>query len=907
VVLPPLPGFSMRSSIRRLLSPITLVVVLLLVSAGPRAAAASAGERRAFDAASRDFNTGFYTRAETNFAAFAATFTNSTRLPEAVLYQAEARLKLTNFDGAIELLSSHQSQAGEWADRYVYWLGEARFGKGDFAGARDAYAQLTRDFPDSSLRLTAVVSSAAASAKLDQWPQVIGLLEQTNGVFQGVVRTNLVDEWVQRGFLLLVEAHLAEKEYRAAEDALQPPSGLWVNSELGWQGQYLACRIKLAAGHPEEALRETTNLVNLATKAAQPNLQAESVAFLAGILESQGRLHDAILAYTDNLSEQIPAARQREALLKITELSLAQGELAAAAQRMEEFLNRFPQAAAADLACLTLGELRLRQYEEMPRTNQVSTAGTNAPEAAGRLQRAIDSFNTLVTKYPRSALLGKAQLDLGRCYWLDARFPESQAAFQSAVERLPDGSADQAQACFRLAEAEFQQTNYAGAITHYTAIIKEFAGLPEVKTNLFEPALYQTVRAGVAAGDLNTMTNALLKLLAWYPDGFQTDRAVLLAGQGIGRQGDPAGARAIFLSFIDRATNAPLLPEVGLAIARTYEQEKRWDDAVAEYDRWLERFTNAPARPRAEYYRGLASFYGGRETNAFTCFTNLITRFPTNELTPRAQLWTADFYFGRGDYTNAESGYQSLYVNWPGSDLAWQALMMAGRSAVARQALTQARDYFTNLCLAPKCPPHLRAQAWFALGDTYMSMGDAAQDPTNQLANFGEAIKAFEYIALYYTNDPLTVLALGEKANCLLQTAKTEADYANAFDAYRQVADSSRAGVSARSQAKVGMAVVLEKQADEETAANKAELLKQALDHCLDVFHGNNFLRDNETLDPFWTKRAGLEAARLAEALKEWSQAINLYDELEKQMPFLKASLENKKQQAAKNLLPVAE
>ena len=64
-----------------------------------------------------------------------------------------------------------------------------------------------------------------------------------------------------------------------------------------------------------------------------------------------------------NLAEGIPAERRRQALLKIIELSMAQNQIPQAAKTLENFLSQYPDAALADLALLTLGELRLRQYE----------------------------------------------------------------------------------------------------------------------------------------------------------------------------------------------------------------------------------------------------------------------------------------------------------------------------------------------------------------------------------------------------------------------------------------------------------------------------------------------------------------------------------------------------------------
>jgi hypothetical protein len=46
--------------------------------------------------------------------------------------------------------------------------------------------------------------------------------------------------------------------------------------------------------------------------------------------------------------------------------------------------------------------------------------------------------------------------------------------------------------------------------------------------------------------------------------------------------------------------------------------------------------------------------------------------------------------------------------------------------------------------------------------------------------------------------------------------------------------------------------------------------------------------------DPFWIKKARLEAARLSETLNEWTHAVRLYKELEDLIPSSRTLFENK-------------
>ena len=858
-----------------------LLVSATLLAAGPRLWAASAAETRAFSGATNLFRLGFYSPAEAALGNFAQTYSNSTHLAEAILYRAEAQIELTDYARAITLLSDHQGKAGRNADQYLFWLAEARFREGDYPAARDGFAKLVAEFPGSSRRLDASIGEATARLKLRDWPGTIEVLERPDGVFQKAVRARVRNDMVASGYLLLAEAHLMQKDYTAAEAALQPLAELQLAPATAWQRRYLLCLLQLARGQAEEALKNTTNLLALATNAAQPSLVARSISFQAGLFEQAGRTNEAIAAYQKNLAEGVPEELQRQALRKVTDLSLAQNNSAEAAQALQEFLNRSPQAHSADIALLTLGEVRLRQWVSGQDTNAVLITTTNTPATTNALELALWSLRDLTKRFTNSPLLGKAYLDLGWCFWVRTNLPESQKNFQAAAQRLPF-SADQATAYYKLADSALGQTNYAVAITNYNAVVAKFAALPEVETNLIERALYQIVQAGVAGGVLPEATNALAKLLAWYPSSFHTDRALLVAGLEITRQGDPARARRMFTDFAKAAPNDPLRPAVELAIARTYEDENQWTNALQQYDSWLRTYTNSDFRPQAEFYRAQATYRIGDETNALACFTNLVAEFPTNSFTPLAQMWVGTYYFDRGAFVDAEASFRWIFqTNWPASELTYQAQMMAGRAAFARQDWDEARGYFTSLYNNTACAEDLRIQALLAYADCLVS-----QDSTNKAADYQQAIESCKRVSTLYPTNRLAPLAWGEMANALLQYAKSSQQYDDVTNAFQQVILATNADIAARSQAKVGLAIALEKQADLSAGTNRIALLNMALTNCLDVLVGMN-LRDGEQPALFWQEKAGLEAGRLAEKLQQWDQAKKVYEQLKGLVPAL--------------------
>ena len=876
-------------------------VVACLLWSGARCEAASAAEKRAFAAAVKSFDGGWWEIAEQEFAGFIQKYPKSEYRAEAILRQAQARCRQRNFGGAVELLSANLNQTGSFADEYRFWLAEAHYDSSNYLAAAEAYGLVASEFPGSKHAALAAYDQALAYSKLGEWARTAELLSRKDGPLQMAIESGPTNPLALDGGLLLAEARLAGKEYPAAEVTLQQLAALNLPACLDWRRQYLLCGVWLRTGRTEDALREATNLVAAAATCGRRDLQVESVAFKAQILEQLNRLDQAGAEYERNLGSDVPAAQRRLALVKIIELDIRRDRIAEATRRLEAFLQQYPQDTSTDAALIALGELFLKQHVVSAQTNQTGSPTEAVVPRTNYLQLALAQFDAVITNAPSSSLPGKAFLNRGWCLWLNGRTAESQSAFEAAARQLPV-SEDQAVARFKWADAQYLQQDFRGALTNYHTVVEDFSWIPAVKETLLEPALYQIVRAGLEADDLAAATNAMAKILEVYPDSFLCQPVLLLVGQDVNLKGNPGQAREIFSEFERRFPGSPLLPEVKLASARTYEHQKQWAAAIDVYDGWVTNYAGLDTLPDVEYRQAWANYRAGRETNALVLFTNLVAQFPTNALAALAQNWVADYYFQQGDFKSAEENYQLLFQKWPASELTYEARMMAGRAAVARLGFSDAVGYFTAVINDVQCPPDLVAQALFAYGDATMRLEPA--DTNKPSANYEEAIRAFSKLQQLYPTNELFVLAWGRIGDCYLQLAALNPkNYEPSAQAYQTVMDDSRANASVRSQAEVGLALVLDKQVQSKPEADQAEGRQLALQHYLNVAYEKN-LREGEKSDPFWVKEAGLKAAKLAEELQMWQQAISLYEYLRRLLPALAPVLDSRILKARGHLSP---
>lgn len=868
--------------------------------------AASPEETRAYDTSLKLFHDGLFELAERECAGFTATYTNSERLPDIVLVQVQARLRLKRPDDAIALLNQRTNLVAAKPDEFAFWRAEAVLDKGDAAGAGAAFGQFLGAFPQSPRRLEAAYRQAFVLHQLGQLDQAIALLRNADSPFVQAATPHPEAELAVRGRLLLAEILIGRGDFAGAEQAAMA-AGNPATPDLVWQRDYLLARAKNGLGQFAEAYNRTTNFWNATPAVIQRDVRAAALLLQAGLLEKLGQVDPALQLYERMLTEDVPAGQRPVALRQYVDLCLKHKTVTETAQRLEAFINAHPQTDGLDALRLTLGELRFREFGAARGT------GANLPpervaQVTNLLTQARTQFELLLTNHPQSALVGRAQLNRGWCFWEEGtnRLTDSLAAFRDASARLPV-SLEQATARFKWADCQLLLADAPGAVSNYWLVATNYVPVLGPTNALVAQALYQIVRAGVDTGETGTATNALQLLLKSDPDGSFADRAELMVGQAFARLAQPQAARTVYEDLTRRFTNSALLAEARLAIAGTYEQEQAWPAAIAAYTTWLGQYSSNVVLPtglvaQATFNLARASYRSQPDTNALTLLTNFVARFPDNTNAPLAQYLVGEYAFNQGDYARAELHFQdrSLVQNTNVllSELAYQARLMAVRAAMARQSYRSAREHCKWIIengpltvASSPIPVSIVAEAYLFLGDTLIQ--EPEEGDTNNLARFGEAIKAFAKITKNFPTNEFAPLAWGRIGDCYFQLASSDPKgYDSAVEALRHVIDSP-ADISVRSQAEWKLGVVLEKQAQVKAAPDRSAVETEALDHYIRVLYGKN-LRPGEQPDPYWVKKASVSAAELAEAQKKWDVAIGLTQRLMTEIPALRPRLEKK-------------
>lgn len=378
--------------------------------------------------------------------------------------------------------------------------------------------------------------------------------------------------------------------------------------------------------------------------------------------------------------------------------------------------------------------------------------------ATGRSTEAIVAYNRVLTRYFQHSVAASAQYRVARCLDRLGRHADATGAYQAVVSGYPLEPEAPA-AAYLAGVGLMNQGRPLAAAPDFQLVIDRYAprgdgtsplsfATPE-RQELVEAALCMLELSYHRAGDLGVMSGAPHLMLqrmppshspwrAWallidadaqaaqarYPEAqaaleqvrrdapdqpVATAAAKLLAWT-YGRQGKDSLAIATEEDLLARAHgdhSDAIVRAALLDIAHERFNQKRYRDAAAAYDDYLQRFPGDSQALLALYQAGLCYVRLDRAGDAVDRWERVVRDSAGAPIAERAWARMGDAYFQAGKYDDAKRCYRGLLEHFAGSTGAALASLRlaqceynAGHDAEALQAFSATQDKFPNSPMA---------------------------------------------------------------------------------------------------------------------------------------------------------------------------------------------------------------
>ena len=816
---------------------------------------------RAYVTAVRGFQAGHWATAARWLDEFVTRYPESPHRATAVLLRAQAFYQMGEFTIAAAEISKGEDAAGALADGYLYWKAECRLQLNQFDAATAHLRDFLQQYPESDYSLAASVALATVSARKKDWANVVQLLRPTEGKFQLLAKVRPHSNWAQEGRLLLAQALYEQQDWRtAAEELGRLPATPELHRE--WRRLFLLAKLEHQAGKFTTALVTTLRVESLARKTEQTNQLAQVYRFRAAIHEAANDVPAALREYSRLQSSNMPAVHQHEGFLRAARLHLKRDKFDKAINALDE-LGKLKSATnfVGTLDCLA-GELEWLQHRQGGRGHLA--------RAHARFIRAARSTDV--------SIQGRAKWGEGWCLLAEGKQESARDAWSRSSELLGD-SPIAPWSKLQLAQTQARLGQHAAVR----------AGLPEnLPESLRDIARFIALQSALALGDFPAIDPLLAQLR---PSNSElADQGLLSLAQAKLDSGQAPEARLILARLQQESPNSSLQPDAELEAIRGLIVKADWDAAGKAYQLWLAKHGAHPLHARVMFDHAWAQSMSGQSTNVVAAFEAVIKSHPKTEQAHLANMWLADDAFNSGtNHLAAEKIYKSIssQTDAPAA-LRRRATLMAGRAAIARQGFGEARKEFTQLINDAGTPTQMKLDAHFALGD--LTMLELGEEGLNAATN-----SFFNVVQAGPTN-AVAARAWGRIGDsCLSVSSKFPGRRADALMAYgKAIAIPGSVPVAVKSQARVGLAKVLERQA--RGSADREKLLNEAVNHLLTVVYGKH-LQPGESADAHWRARSGLMAMDLLSQLENPMGALEVCNLLIKEYPSMQKGLGDRKQE----------
>jgi len=480
----------------------------------------SAGEQAAFGICEVLYRKEDFPALKEELARFLESYPEAGELDRALFYLAEASFYLGDFAGAVKAYKAclDQTSADELREFSRIGLGWSYLKEKDYDKAREAFAAYPEDAPLPVVLGRAVIFLEEGSAA------------EALYLYDKVIAADREGEFLPLAYFGRAEAlyHLSRFQdaivsYRVSLDKLK--------SVFRGLADYRELRDKIHYGLAWSYLK-------------------------VGDFPSAQEAFQKVVTLTKDKIFKLSA------MCQLADTYLDAGEYDKAIAGYKSFLEIYPDSVYNDYIQFQLGVAWLRSDD------------TDA---------AILAFRKLLADYPSSNLVDDARYFLSVTYFQKGLFARAREELEAFAKNCKD-SPFRPQALFLLAECWMNEGAYQKAIEHYQAMRQQF---PE-EAALQQKADYEIAHATFEMGQMAEAQRLFSDFVTRYPDSPFSPNVLFWLGQSLAAQGDHAGARRAFERMIRNYPHHEGVADAYLGIGRAYAAEGDQAMALRSYESALQ-------------------------------------------------------------------------------------------------------------------------------------------------------------------------------------------------------------------------------------------------------------------------------------------------------------------------------
>ncbi len=473
-------------------------------------------------------------------------------------------------------------------------------------------------------------------------------------------------------------------------------------------------------------------------------LSSEAVVLLARSRIQQGR-SDELLDFLRQKSRWIKKAAPGTGAFWRSLAIYEIGDSTRTLETLAQFETRHPDSEYLPRV------IRLRAWSHLDLGQQVAALDAferyqrEFPNGDEAQQNLLDWAKTLIAgERPADAILVLAQIPTNapagitaqtrlwtaRIHLKERRWEDAASTLAGISEAAPIDPDLRAETWFSLADAHLG-TNGQHAAAEALARGLAFARKKEL-------VLDGKRRLGILQLGVGDVTNGVALLKACVteaPADHMADVIQLKLSGALLNAGKAEDALKEYQYYVETFTNAMGVAEAQRGRGWALLALKRYSEAAMAFEKACERFADADARQECIYKAGDAFFLNEQYKQASAKYRLFIQEYPGAELVPSASFQLAESQSRAGELESAESLFVELAEKFPGHALAEEALLRvgdirrdSGRLVGAAESYTRVMQTYSN-------------GAYFA--DAMLGRGLARY----KLYRFAEALEDFERVA----------------------------------------------------------------------------------------------------------------------------------------------------------------